>query len=80
MTEYNLNLNVKVEADDIAAAYAAVSVVLAEVKRLGEITKVDLGEPKKTGSYGGHTSGCRQVDSQGRVIRGNTCTCGPVPR
>lgn len=79
MAEYNLNLNVKVQADDIAAAYAAVSIVLAEVKNLGEITKVDLGEPK-SGKIGGHVPGCRQVDGSGRVIRGNVCTCGPVPR
>lgn len=78
MSEYNLNLNVKIQADDIAAAYAAVAVVLAEVKSLGEITKVDLGEPK--GKIGGHVPGCRQVDSMGRVVRGATCTCGPVPR
>lgn len=79
MAEYNLNLNVKVEAEDIAAAYAAVSVVLGEVKKLGEITKVDLGEPKKP-LLTGHVPGCRQVDGQGRVVRGATCTCGPVPR
>lgn len=73
MPEYNLNLNVKITADDIAAAYAAVSVVLAEVKSLGEITKVDLGEPKNSG-LPGHGSGCRMARG------GVTCTCGPVPR
>lgn len=75
MAEYNLNLNVKVQADDIAAAYAAVSLVLSEVKNLGEITKVDLGEPKANG-LPGHGPGCRMSKTRSASV----CTCGPVPR
>lgn len=75
MSEYNLHLNLKITANDLAAAYAAVAEVLAEVKSLGEITKVDLSEPKQ-GNLFGHTSGCRMSDGR----RSGTCTCGPVPR
>lgn len=75
MADYNLNLNVKIDAEDLAAAYATVAEFLAAAKGLGEITKVDLQEPKKNNLFG-HTSGCRLSDGR----RSGTCTCGPVPR
>ncbi len=69
MSEYNLNLNVKIQADDLAAAYAAVSILLAEIKTLGEITKVDIAEPKSD-YLSGHKPGCRATPGTRTA-----CTC-----
>jgi hypothetical protein len=78
VSNYNLNLNVKIDVSDLAEAYAKVADVLERVKVLGDITKVDVSDKKPL--HTGHVPGCRQVDSIGRVVRGETCTCGPVPR
>lgn len=75
MAEYNLNVNIKINADDLASAYAGVATILGDIKGLGEITKVDLQESKKNNLFG-HTAGCRMSDGR----RSGTCTCGPVPR
>lgn len=75
MPEYNLNVNVKLVAPDLADAYDQVARFLTAAKGLGTITKVDLQEPKQ-GNLFGHTSGCRMSDGR----RSGTCTCGPVPR
>lgn len=76
MAEYNLNLNIKIDAADLVAAYAEVSEILGSIKGLGTITKVDLQEPKHGNTFHGHTAGCRMSDGR----RSGTCTCGPVPR
>ena len=77
MTTYNLNLNVKVESEDLAGAYEEVAKVLAVVKTLGEITKVDIND-KGSNLMPGHVPGCRM--SSPTRSRSDTCTCGPVPR
>lgn len=76
MPEYNLNLNVKIEAEDLAIAYLRLAEILTSVKNLGEITKVDIAEPKPNG-FPGHTSGCRMSKTRNAGV---ACTCGPVPR
>jgi hypothetical protein len=72
VTTYNLNLNVKVESEDLAGAYEEVAKILAVVKTLGEITKVDIND--KGSVLPGHVPGCR-----GTTRGGTGCTCS-TPR
>lgn len=76
MSEYNLNLNIKIDADDLVSAYAEVSAILGNIKGLGTITKVEVQEPKTNG-FPGHTAGCRMSKTRNAGV---ACTCGPVPR
>jgi hypothetical protein len=73
MSDYNLNVNIKIDASDLADAYTKVGRVLSELGGLGEVTKVDLSDKKP---LHGHVPGCRMSDGR----RSGTCTCGPVPR
>lgn len=74
MPDYNLNVNVKIDAHDLADAYSKVGLVLTELKGLGEVTKVDVSDKKPAGF--GHVPGCRMSDGR----RSGVCSCGPVPR
>ena len=70
--EYNLFLNVKLGAEDLAEAYAAVAKVLETVKGLGEITKVEVSD-KVPAKLTGHKPGCRWVPGSRTV-----CNCKDI--
>lgn len=67
MTEFNLNLNVKIDAPTLGDAYIKMAGLITDLQKIGEVTKADISDRVRPSGLSGGT--CREEHPKTRSVR-----------